>query len=207
MLRLTLALLAGFVTNASTLNAQVAATNGLNAALNFKGTYGNAVVLALSGTTNRTIQWWDTNATKPFWTNTVAGDTNIAAKYFNWKGFNGSFSNFLLTNAISTTNSTWLTSIMGAYGYDTASKTSWAVIDHNSLFDSGDGGLPDLGSLSDSSQEALSDAPITEFNSSLTVQPVPEPSTYGLLILGVVSLIFVARRKRDFSRGDAESWL
>ena len=184
-------LLAGYVTNASTLNAQlVTASNGPTSALNFKGTYGNSVVLAFSGITNSTIQWYDTNAAKPFWTNTVFGDTNIATKYIGYKGFSGSFSTFLLSNSISQSGTTWVNGILGAYGYDSTSKTAWAVIDHNSIFDAGDGTLPDLENVSGSE---LSDAPVDGF----TLQAVPEPSTYALFGLGALLLVIAYRRKAN----------
>jgi len=182
-------LLAGFVTNDSTLSAQIAATNGLNAALDFKGTYGNAVVLAFSGTTNSTIQWWDTNVATPFWTNTIFGNSTNVIKS-GYQGFAGSFSTFLLSNSISTNTTTWVSGILGAYGYDTASQTAWAVIDHNSYFDAGDGTLPNLSNLSGENLPNLTSA-------DLAVQPVPEPSTYALFSLSALILGIITLRRRS----------
>jgi len=176
-------LLAGYVTNASTLTANLL-TNGQNGVLNFKGTYGNGVVLAFSGTTSSTIKWWDTNIATPVWTNTIAGNTGNVIKS-GYQGFTGSFSTFLLSNSISTNSMTWVSGIMGAYGYDSANKTAWAVIDHNSLFDAGDGGLPDLAGVN------VSEAPLT----GTTIQAVPEPSTYALFLLGGMALAFAARKR------------
>jgi autotransporter-associated beta strand protein/T5SS/PEP-CTERM-associated repeat protein len=131
-------LLAGVVQNAATLTAKI-----VNGALDFKGTYGNGVVLAVmdrSFSTNgvHNIQWYNTNALTPAWTNSVAGNTgNVNNATF--KDFKGSYSAFLAMLASNhITVDAGLASIMGAYGYDSTTQTAWAVIDHNSLF----GGAP-----------------------------------------------------------------
>ena len=131
-------LLAGVVQNAATLTAKI-----VNGALDFKGTYGNGVVLAVmdrSFSTNgvHNIQWYNTNALTPAWTNSVAGNTgNVNNATF--KDFKGSYIAFLAMLASNhITVDAGLASIMGAYGYDSTTQTAWAVIDHNSLF----GGAP-----------------------------------------------------------------
>ncbi len=131
-------ILAGMVQNAATLTAKI-----MGGALDFKGTYSNGVVLAIkdgsfSQNGLHNIQWYNTNAPTPVWTNTVLGNTgNVNNSTF--KDFKGSYSAFqamLAKNHISMDSG--LSSIMGAYGYDSTTQTAWAVIDHNSLF----GGAP-----------------------------------------------------------------
>ena len=59
---------------------------------------------------------------------------------------------------------------LGYYGVDTATDTVWAVIDHNSTYATGDLDIPP--------------------------QLVPEPSTWGMLIVGGSLLFLVMRRRR-----------
>jgi autotransporter-associated beta strand protein len=127
-------ILAGVVRDAATLTAKI-----VGGALDFKGTYRNGVVLAIKDSSFsingvHNIQWYNTNAATPYWTNTVAGNTgNVENASF--KDFQGSYSAFLAMlakNHISVDMG--LSSIMGAYGYDSETQTAWAVIDHNSLF-------------------------------------------------------------------------
>jgi autotransporter-associated beta strand protein/T5SS/PEP-CTERM-associated repeat protein len=208
-------LLAGSVTNAATLEAKI--TGG---ALDFKGTYSNNIVMAITdpsfSSVRNTIQWYDP-ATRT-WKNTVAGNTgNKTASItgMNGKSFTGSFSTFLLQarsvglltaaedtlaeiNAMTATQiNTTLAKIMGAFGYDNSTKTSWAVINHNSLY-SGE----DLGSSAIFDEAALNHtltepglAPLDMGASSVTTQAVPEPETWALLILGGLALAMVGMRR------------
>jgi len=219
-------LLAGSVANPATLEAKVTAR-----ALDFKGTYSNNIVMAITdpsfSSIRNTIQWYNTNVpagTKPYWTNTVAGNTDnkkSSIRGMNGKSFAGSFSSFLLTanesvgldltdanrdgsllddlNALSGTFiNTTLAKIMGAFGYDNKTKTSWAVINHNSLY-SGE----DLGSSEIFDEAALnhtlSDPGIVSpyLNPSvMTAQAVPEPGTCILMLSGGLVLFLAARAKK-----------
>ena len=209
-------LLAGSVTNAATLEAKI--TRG---ALDFKGTYSNNIVMAITdpsfSSVRNTIQWYDP-ATKT-WKNTIAGNTgNKTASItgMNGKSFTGSFSTFLLQarsvglltaaedtlaeiNAMTTATqiNTTLAKIMGAFGYDNSTKTSWAVINHNSLY-SGE----DLGSSTIFDEAALNHtltepglAPLDLGASSVTTQAVPEPGTWTLMALGGLALAIVGMRR------------
>ena len=209
-------LLAGSVTNAATLEAKI--TGG---ALDFKGTYSNNIVMAITdpsfSSVRNTIQWYDP-ATKT-WKNTIAGNTgNKTASItgMNGKSFTGSFSTFLLQarsvglltaaedtlaeiNAMTTATqiNTTLAKIMGAFGYDNSTKTSWAVINHNSLY-SGE----DLGSSTIFDEAALNHtltepglAPLDLGASSVTTQAVPEPGTWTLMALGGLALAIVGMRR------------
>ena len=144
----------------------------------------------------------------------MLGTTN--AKLWGSSGFRGSFNTFLidvpslnLPNGLASLNAlgtaminTDLLSIMGAYGYDSTTHSAWAVIDHNSLFSGGGSGI-----TSGLRAAALNDAGVVAdlsvFNGSQGsgsggggVQVVPEPGTWGLIILGVMVLLVAARAKR-----------
>jgi hypothetical protein len=208
-------LLAGSVAGSATLTAKVTA-----GALDFKGTYSNAIVMSITdpsfSSIKNTIQWYDP-ATKT-WKNTVAGNIansnkTAAISGMNGKSFAGSFSTFLLQarsvglltaaedtlaeiNAMTATQiNTTLAKIMGAFGYDNSTKTSWAVINHNSLY-SGE----DLGSSAIFDEAALNhtmtDPGLTPLDlgaSPVTTQAVPEPSTWALMIIGSLALLFAGR--------------
>jgi hypothetical protein len=209
-------LLAGSVAESATLTAKVTA-----GALDFKGTYSNNIVMAITdpsfSSIRNTIQWYDP-ATKT-WKNTVAGNVgNVTSNKItglNGKSFAGSFSTFLLQaksvgiltvaedtlaeiNIMTATQiNTTLAKIMGAFGYDKSTKTSWAVINHNSLY-SGE----DLGSSEIFDEAALNHsltdpglAPLDMGASSVTTQAVPEPSTWALMILGGLALAIVGMRR------------
>jgi len=210
-------LLAGSVINAATLEAKI--TRG---ALDFKGTYSNNIVMAITdpsfSSIRNTIQWYDP-ATRT-WKNTILGNISgsnksAAIRGMNGTSFAGSFSTFLLQaksvgiltaaedtlaeiNAMTGTQiNTTLAKIMGAFGFDNRTKTSWAVINHNSLY-SGE----DLGSSEIFDEAALNHtltdpglAPLDLGASSVTTQAVPEPSTWALMILGGLTLLFVVRAK------------
>jgi len=210
-------LLAGSVAGSATLTAKVTA-----GALDFKGTYSNAIVMSITdpsfSSIKNTIQWYDP-ATKT-WKNTVAGNIansnkTAAISGMNGKSFAGSFSTFLLQarsvglltaaedtlaeiNAMTATQiNTTLAKIMGAFGYDNSTKTSWAVINHNSLY-SGE----DLGSSAIFDEAALNhtmtDPGLTPLDlgaSPVTTQAVPEPSTWALMIIGSLALLFAGRAK------------
>jgi autotransporter-associated beta strand protein len=221
-------LLAGSVTNAATLEAKI--TRG---ALDFKGTYSNNIVMAITdpsfSTVRNTIQWYDP-ATRT-WKNTVIGNISGSNKSASIRGMNGrsfagSFSTFLLQaksvgiltaaedtlaeiNAMTATQiNTTLAKIMGAFGYDNRTKTSWAVINHNSLY-SGE----DLGSSEIFDEAALNHglysgedlgsftepglAPLDMGASSVTIQAVPEPGTWALMILGGLALGIMLRVRRQ----------
>ena len=134
----------------------------------------------------------------------------------NGNSFAGSFSTFLLQaktvgiltaaedtlaeiNAMSATQiNTTLAKIMGAFGYDNSTKTSWAVINHNSLY-SGE----DLGSSSIFDEAALNHtlsdpgfAPLDPGASVATVQAVPEPGTWVLMVLGAGAVILGGWRRK-----------
>jgi hypothetical protein len=209
-------LLAGSVAGSATLTAKVTA-----GALDFKGTYSNAIVMSITdpsfSTIRNTIQWYD--PVSKSWKNTVAGNTgNKTARIngMNGKSFAGSFSTFLLQaktagiltaaedtlaeiNAMTATQiNTTLAKIMGAFGYDNSTKTSWAVINHNSLY-SGE----DLGSSSIFDEAALNHtitdpglAPLDPGTSVATVQAVPEPGTWVLMVLGAGALILGGRMRK-----------
>jgi hypothetical protein len=92
---------------------------------------------------------------------------------------------------------TTLAKIMGAFGYDNSTKTSWAVINHNSLY-SGE----DLGSSTIFDEAALNHtltepglAPLDLGASSVTTQAVPEPGTWTLMALGGLALAIVGMRR------------
>jgi autotransporter-associated beta strand protein len=202
-------ILSGAVAGASTLTA----LSDANGRLDFHGTGSNPFVMAMTDasftSTRNQIQWLDTNSATPFWTNTIAGNagntTNAAISGMNGLSFAGSFNSFLLqtslknagiTDAISDSLvelnllgteriTSVLNDIMGAYGYDSATKTAWAVINHNSLFDSQPGIDMDLGL-----------EPLDPGVSTVTTQAVPEPGTWALMVLGVGALLHAARAKR-----------
>jgi T5SS/PEP-CTERM-associated repeat protein/autotransporter-associated beta strand protein len=219
-------LLAGSVTNAATLEAKI--TRG---ALDFKGTYSNNIVMAITNpsfsSVRNTIQWYDP-ATRT-WKNTVVGNISgsnksAAIRGMNGRSFAGSFSTFLLQaqsvgvltaaedtlaeiNAMTATQiNTTLAKIMGAFGYDNRTKTSWAVINHNSLYSGEDLGYSeifdeaalnhslysgeDLGSFTEPGL-----APLDLGASSVTTQAVPEPGTWALMILGGLALAIVGMRR------------
>lgn len=214
-------LLAGSVTNNTILEAKVTA-----GALDFKGTslkgvYTNNIVMAITdpsfSTIRNTIQWYD--PVTRTWKNTREGNTGnktAAISGMNGKSFVGSFSTFLLQaktagiltaaedtlaeiNAMTATQiNTTLAKIMGAFGYDNSTKTSWAVINHNSLY-SGE----DLGSSSIFDEAALNHtitdpglAPLDPGTSVATVQAVPEPGTWVLMALGAGALILGGRMRK-----------
>jgi autotransporter-associated beta strand protein len=199
-------------------------------ALDFKGTFTNAAVLAITDPSysaiKNTIQWLNTNVptgTKPYWTNTVAGNgmngsaPNVTSSIngLNGKSFAGSFSTFLLragsagilsssTDTLAEINALsgpqinlTLAKIMGAFGYDALTHTSWAVIDHNSIFDSnGRTVTPDL------INAALNDTPgyadLSVAGVPTSVQSIPEPGTWALILFS--SLFFIITRRFVFGR-------
>jgi autotransporter-associated beta strand protein len=137
-------------------------------------------------------------------------------------GFTGSFNTFLLgvngsagfgtianlndpNNLLEDINAlsgdmieSYLNKIMGAFGYDNATKTSWAVINHNSIF--GDG------SATFSNGDLLNDPIIPDLSvfsppsESVTTQAVPEPGTWALMALGAGVLLLAAKRRKDQSK-------
>jgi len=206
-------ILSGAVAGSSTLTA----LSDANGRLDFHGTGTNAFVMAMTDasftSTRNQIQWLNTNAVTPFWTNTIAGNsgnvTNAAISGMNGLSFAGSFNSFLLQTSLKTAGITdaasdslpelnllgtdritsLLNAIMGAYGYDSLTKTAWAVINHNSLFDS----LPGAGS---GAVPGSSDAPPESASASMTPQAVPETETWALMILGAGAHIFSALENR-----------
>ena len=196
--------------------------------LDFKGTFANAAVLAITdpsySTIRNTILWLNTTGTKPYWTNTVAGNgmngsaqnvKNSSLNGLNGKSFAGSFSNFLFaassvgilsssTDTLAEINALTgpqinltLAKIMGAFGYDALTHTSWAVIDHNSIFDSNGGAVtPDLITA------ALNDAPgndnLSVAGVPTNIQSIPEPGTWALIMLS--GLFFIMTRRLVFQR-------
>jgi autotransporter-associated beta strand protein len=153
----------------------------------------------------------------------IGNVTNSAISGMNNKSFAGSFDRFLLSvNTNSAINwgdlklvdrqdqgvvgslldelnlrgagiNTYLAKIMGAFGYDNATKTSWAVINHNSIFGDGLATFTKDDLLNDSV-----DADLLVFSSasgSGTIQAVPEPGTWALLTLGGLALAIVGMRR------------
>jgi hypothetical protein len=212
-------ILAGTVSGSSTLSATATNANGklANGILDFHGTGTNAFVMAMtdaSFTASRNqILWLNTNAATPVWTNTIVGNTgnktNAAISGMNGIAFAGSFNSFLLQTSLRTAGITsdlsdtlvelnslgsdsidgLLKNIMGAYGFDSTTKTAWAVINHNSLFASLSG--------------AEWDEAYAPLNSSLdtglgstTAQAVPEPGTWVLMMAGGGVLLLAARARR-----------
>jgi hypothetical protein len=215
-------LLAGSVTNrAATLEAKITA-----GALDFKGTYSNNIVMAITdpsfSSIRNSIQWYD--PVSKTWKNTILG--NIAGSNktapisgMNGKSFAGRFDEFLLEankegiltaaqdtlaeiNAMTASqiNAT-LAKIMGAFGYDNRTKTSWAVINHNSLYSGDDLGYSEIYDEA-ALNHTLSYSGLTSPDgnpSNLTTQAVPEPGTWALMMAGGVVLLLVARAKRRTS--------
>jgi autotransporter-associated beta strand protein len=202
-------LLSGSVTNSAILEAKIT-----GAALDFKGTYSNNIVMAITDPSfsaiRNTIQWYDP-VTKT-WKNTVEGNTGnktAALNGMNGKSFAGSFNTFLLQagrggildaasdtlaeiNALSAIQiNTTLAKIMGAFGYDKSTKTSWAVINHNSLFSG-----RDLGYSSEYDAAALNHS-LSGAAAASTIQTVPEPGTWALMIVGGIALGMASRVRRQ----------
>ncbi|MCX8493113.1 MAG: autotransporter-associated beta strand repeat-containing protein [Chthoniobacterales bacterium] len=202
-------ILSGAVAGASTLTA----LSDANGRLDLHGTGSNPFVMAMTDAsftaTRNQIQWLYTNSATPYWTNTIAGNIQgsnktAAISGMNGLSFAGSFNSFLLQTSLKTAGITsdpsdtlvelndlgtdsiagLLNKIMGAYGYDSATKTAWAVINHNSLFDSQPGIDTDPGL-----------APLDMGASSVTTQTVPEPGTWALMIIGSVALLFAIKAK------------
>jgi autotransporter-associated beta strand protein len=197
-------------TNAPTLQAKI-----VNGQLDFHGTTTNAIVMSMKdpsySSIRNQIQWYD--PVSKTWKNTIAGNIagsnkTAAISGMNGKSFAGSFDKFLLEankagiltaaeDTLAELNSlaaaqlnVALAKIMGAFGYENATKTSWAVINHNSIF--GDG------SATFSNADLLNEpvaADLSLFNSSPAVQAVPEPSTWALMILGGLALAIVGMRR------------
>jgi hypothetical protein len=127
----------------------------------------------------------------------------------NGKSFAGSFNTFLLQagrggildaasdtlaeiNALSAIQiNTTLAKIMGAFGYDKSTKTSWAVINHNSLFSG-----RDLGYSSEYDAAALNHS-LSGAAAASTIQTVPEPGTWALMIVGGIALGMASRVRRQ----------
>lgn len=204
--------------NTPTLQAKI-----VNGQLDFHGTTTNPIVMSMKdpsySSIRNQIQWYD--PVSKTWKSTVAGNTgnvtNAGITGMNGVSFAGSFDRFLLTANVpvnlgltdensngsllddlnglsgSLINST-LAKIMGAFGYDNATKTSWAVINHNSIF--GDG------SATFTSADLLNEpiaADLSVFNPApADLQAVPEPGTWALMILGGGALLLGVRAK---SRG------
>jgi len=203
-------------TNTPTLQAKI-----INGQLDFHGTTTNAIVMSMKdpsySSIKNQIQWFD--PVSKTWKNTTAGNsgnvTNAAISGMNGKSFAGSFDRFLLAvnvpvnlgltdansngsllddlNGLSGSliNST-LAKIMGAFGYDNATKTSWAVINHNSIF--GDG------SATFTSADLLNEPVVADLSvfspAPVDVQAVPEPETWALMVLGAGALILWGRRRK-----------
>jgi autotransporter-associated beta strand protein len=198
--------------NVPTLQAKI-----VNGQLDFHGTTTNAIVMSMKdpsySTIRNQIQWYD--PVSKTWKNTVAGNsgnvTNATISGMNGKSFAGSFNTFLLTAAqagiLSATEDTLLelnslaaaelnvalAKIMGAFGYDNSTKTSWAVINHNSIFGNGSATFTNEDLLNDSVVADLSVFSLA--SETVTTQAVPESSTWTLMILGGLTLLFVVRAK------------
>jgi len=198
-------------TNTPTLQARI-----VNNQLDFHGTTTNPIVMSMKDPSYSSIRnqilWYD--PVSKTWKNTVAGNIagsnkTAAISGMNGKSFAGSFSTFLLqarsAGILSTAEDTLaelnslaaaqlnvaLAKIMGAFGYDNSTKTSWAVINHNSIF--GDG------SSTFTSDDLLNEpvvADLSVFNPTpVAVQAVPEPGTWALTILGGLALAMVCIRR------------
>jgi len=182
-------ILAGTVAAATTLDAHL-----VNGVLDFKGTFGNAIALGLTDPSfsaiKNTILWYNTNTST--WQNTITGNTGNVIKS-GYQGFSGTFSSFLLTDGINL--NLGLSQIMGAYGYDAATHSAWAVIDHNSLFASDDAAVTSFGNGSVSDAPVTTDLSVFQSGTENTIQAVPEPGSLGLVALGGLLLLFLTSVK------------
>jgi autotransporter-associated beta strand protein len=182
----------------------------VNGVFNFSGTSTNPIVMSVTdaaySSIKHTIQWYNTNTST--WQNTIYGNTGNVFKT-GYQGFDGSFNTFLLNTQVfgagvdlATLNSYSpdtirydLAQIMGAYGYDSTSKTAWAVINHNSIFSS-EASTQDMTGFS-TSEPAPSLDLSAFYVSPQNLQDVPEPSTWALFIGGGLVLASLKARKRS----------
>jgi hypothetical protein len=94
-------------------------------------TFNLAASQVLGGPDSMILLWL--NPANNVWVNAVVGNTGQTQEF---SEYIGSFQSFEQANGITDAN---LSSVLGAYGVDPTTDTTWAVIDHNSDFGAGNG--------------------------------------------------------------------